>query len=390
LAAVAPLYLGVFFAAIGFGYLLSLEVAAGFWGSVLFMKLQGVVLSAIGYEGGSSWGGTISEITQREQMGGTLAMAAVLIWLLRGVIRDAFRKAFSRAPEVDDSREALSYRFTVLGLLIGPAVAGAWLLGAGMTWPIVIVFLIIFFCLCLVLTRIIAEAGMLMIHFSFMPADYLLMLGGTATLGPGSLTTLAFVDCALTFDLREFLMPSVLNGFRMSELSGVSTRKLMPVLVAALVFCVLVSVPALLTTFYKLGASQAGNVGEIQYHPVRFFSTLGDRLTTPSQPSSLQFISMGVGALMVILMAWLRINFVWWPVQPLGFVMATSWASLNLWFSLFLGWLFKLITIRYGGLRGYTRFRPLFLGIILGDVMGAVLWMTVGFFTKVGFMVTVN
>jgi hypothetical protein len=70
--------------------------------------------------------------------------------------------------------------------------------------------------------------------------------------------------------------------------------------------------------------------------------------------------------------------------------MATSWASLNLWFSLFLGWLFKLLTIHYGGLRGYRQLRPLFLGIILGDIMGSVLWNIVGFCTGVGFMVTVN
>jgi len=99
---------------------------------------------------------------------------------------------------------------------------------------------------------------------------------------------------------------------------------------------------------------------------------------------------MALGAAMVSALAWLRLNFVWWPLHPLGFVMATSWASLNLWFSLFLGWLFKLLTIHYGGLRGYRRLRPLFLGLILGDVLGAVCWIIVGFFTKIGFMVTVN
>jgi len=99
---------------------------------------------------------------------------------------------------------------------------------------------------------------------------------------------------------------------------------------------------------------------------------------------------MAVGGAMVALLAWLRINFVWWPIHPLGFVMATSWASLNLWFSLFLGWLFKLLTIRYTGLRGYVQFRPLLMGVILGDVLGAVFWNTIGYFTHVGIMVTVN
>jgi hypothetical protein len=182
----------------------------------------------------------------------------------------------------------------------------------------------------------------------------------------------------------------MLNAFRMSELSGVSSRRLMPTITVALLFVLIVSVPAFLLTFYIPGAVQVGNVNEIMYHPRNFFSILGTRLQSPEQPTATQYIATAVGAGMVAVLAWLRLNFVWWPVHPLGFVMATSWASLNLWFSLFLGWLFKLVTIRYTGLRGYVQFRPLFLGIIMGDVLGAVLWQIVGWFTKVGMMVTVN
>ena len=405
-AAITPVYLGLFFSAVAFGYLLSLEVAAGFWVSVWFIKVQGVVLSAFGYEGGSAWGGAISEISDREQMGALLALACVLGWLLRGTLADAFRKAFSRAPraalraaaersgmaapEVDDSREPIGYRWAVFGLLIGVGVASGWLVAAGMTLQYAALFMLFFLAICLVLTRIIAEAGMLMVHLSFWPVDYLLMLGGSPALGPANLTVLTFVDCSLTFDLREFLMPSVLNGFRLAEQSGVPTRRLVPVIAGALLLSLLVSIPAFLITCYRPGATQMGNIVELWSHPLRFFGRLEDRLTNPVNPTGVQYVSMIIGALIVGAMAWMRLSFVWWPVHPLGFVMATSWASLNLWFSLFLGWLFKLLTIRYTGLRGYVQFRPLFMGVILGDVLGAVLWMAVGWFTHVGFMVTVN
>ena len=388
--AVVPVYIGIFFSAIGFGYLLSLEVAAGFWMSVLYIKVQAIILNALGYEGSSAWWGVISEIGQRQQMGGLLAIAAVLIWLLRGSIRDAFRKAFTRGAGVDDSGEPLSYRFAVFGFLLSTVTCVLWLIAAGMTWQFAILFWVAFLAICLVLTRIIAEAGMLMIHLSFAPTDYLLLLGGTNAVGPNNLTVLAFVDCALGFDLREFLMPSVLNGFRLAEQSGVPTRKLSPVLGVALMVVLVVSVPVFLITFYKPGAIQVGNVVELAYHPRRFFTELGSRLQNPWHATPVQYVSMLTGAVIVALLSWLRLNFVWWPIHPLGFVMATSWASLNLWFSLFLGWLFKLLTIRYTGLKGYVQFRPLFLGMIMGDVLGGVLWIIVGFFTKVGIMVTVN
>jgi hypothetical protein len=389
-SAVNPVYIGIFFSAMAFGYLLSLEVAAGFWFSVIYMKVQAVVLSAIGYEGGSAWGGTISEITDREQMGGLLVLAFVLFWFLRGSIADAFRKAFTSAREVDDSGEPLGYRAIVFGLIVSLVVQFCWLVAAGMTPAFTVAFLIIFISICVVLTRIIAEAGMLMIHVSFAPVDYLLLIRGSQLLGPANLTVLTFVDCSLTFDLREFLMPSVLNAFRFSEQSGISNRKLLPVLAIALMVSLLVSIPVFLLTFYRPGAIQVANVVELWYHPQHFFGRLAERLQNPVRPVGLDYVSMAIGGAMVALLAWLRINFVWWPIHPLGFVMATSWASLNLWFSLFLGWLFKLLTIRYTGLRGYVRFRPLFMGVILGDVMGAVFWNTIGYFTHVGIMLTVN
>jgi hypothetical protein len=200
---------------------------------------------------------------------------------------------------------------------------------------------------------------------------------------------LTFVDCSFGWDLREFLMPSVLNGFRLAEFQGIPTRRMVPVMAVALLVCLLVSVPAFLITFYKPGAAQSGNFEHIYSHPHRYFVALASHLETPAGPSNLQYLSMLFGGLTVAALSWLRLNFVWWPIHPLGFVMATSWASLNLWFSLFLGWLLKLIIMRYGGLRGYVQFRPLFMGIILGDVLAALLWIIVGLATGVGFMVTV-
>jgi hypothetical protein len=238
-------------------------------------------------------------------------------------------------------------------------------------------------------SSIIAEAGMLMVQVNFSPLDYLLLSGGSTALGPRNLTVLAFVDCSFGWDLREFLMPSVLNSFRLAELQGISTRKVVPAIALALLVCLLVSVPAFLITFYSPGAAQSGNFDHIYSHPHRYFAALASRLQSPVHASNTQYLSMLFGGITVAALSWLRLNFVWWPIHPLGFVMATSWASLNLWFSLFLGWLFKLIIIRYGGLRGYVQFRPLFMGVILGDVLAALLWIIVGLITGVGFMVTV-
>jgi len=389
-AAAVPVRFNVYFSVIGFGYLLSSEVAAGFWLSCILMKVQAVVLSLLGYEGSSAWGGVITDIGNREQMGALLMVAGTLLWFLRGTLASAFRRILVASPGGDAPGEPLSYRFAALGLTAALAVAFAWLVSAGMTPVFAGLFLAFFLAICLVLTRIIAEAGLLMVQFSFKPVDYLLMFGGTTALGPANLTVLTFVDTVLTFDLRECLMPSVLNGFRMAEQSGVSTRRLSRFIGGVLVFALAVTIPVFLKTFYGLGAAVVDRNGTLTGLPREFFTELASRLETPSRPLGLEYLWMLAGAAAVAVTSWLRLTFVWWPIHPLGLVMGTSYSTRNLWFSLFLGWLFRMLTVRYSGLRGYVRFRPLFMGIIMGDVLGAVLWDIVGFVTKVGIMVTLD
>jgi len=156
------------------------------------------------------------------------------------------------------------------------------------------------------------------------------------------------------------------------------------------VFALIVTIPVFLMTFYKLGALVVDRNGTLTGLPREFFTELASRLGTPSRPAGMEYVWTLVGAAAVAVTSWLRLTFVWWPVHPLGLVMGTSYATRNLWFSLFLGWLYRMATVRYSGLRGYVRFRPLFMGIIMGDVLGALLWDIVGLVTKVGIMVTLD
>jgi hypothetical protein len=43
-----------------------------------------------------------------------------------------------------------------------------------------------------------------------------------------------------------------------------------------------------------------------------------------------------------------------------------------------IAWVFKVCILRYGGLRGYRRAVPVFLGLILGDFLVGCAWSLVG------------
>ncbi len=49
----------------------------------------------------------------------------------------------------------------------------------------------------------------------------------------------------------------------------------------------------------------------------------------------------------------------------------------DLWFSIFIGWLCKLLIVKLGGAKLYQRARPVFLGLIVGDCVASGIWLAV-------------
>ena len=79
----------------------------------------------------------------------------------------------------------------------------------------------------------------------------------------------------------------------------------------------------------------------------------------------------------------MRQVFLWWPFHPIGYMMLSAWASFQLWLSIFLGWAMKFAIVKYGGLGAYRRARPIFLGLVLGEMVCAGLWAIIGMATGI-------
>jgi uncharacterized protein DUF6784 len=68
-----------------------------------------------------------------------------------------------------------------------------------------------------------------------------------------------------------------------------------------------------------------------------------------------------------VLMVIFRARLVWWPLSPIGLAMASTYAMDRIYFSVFVGWVIKVVIVRFGGLRLYRRAVPFFLGMLLGE-----------------------
>ena len=88
------------------------------------------------------------------------------------------------------------------------------------------------------------------------------------------------------------------------------------------------------------------------------------------------FFASGIGIALVLSI--MRMRYAWWPLAPLGFALSGSWSMIVFWFPFLVAWLLKTTIVRYGGWRTYSRLRPFFLGLILGEFSQAVIWATSG------------
>jgi hypothetical protein len=69
----------------------------------------------------------------------------------------------------------------------------------------------------------------------------------------------------------------------------------------------------------------------------------------------------------------MRRRFFWW-LHPIGFVMMANPLMGCLWLSFFIGWFCKKLTVKYGGRHTFAKAVPLFLGLIVGELLACFFW----------------
>ncbi len=80
------------------------------------------------------------------------------------------------------------------------------------------------------------------------------------------------------------------------------------------------------------------------------------------------------GAVLAGVLYWLCLKSPVWPLHPVGILMAGTFFGNQAWVSIFFGWLFKVLLLRYGGALVYRSVKPLVLGLILGEVIAIAFW----------------
>jgi hypothetical protein len=387
---IGPIDARIYPLVIGLSYLLPAEVCFSLWFFHLFYKAEILLGVTQNWDMPGPVGGySYKQFHGLQAFGGGVALLAWTCWTARQHLRDVWEKATGgpRAREIDDSREMMSYRGTVLGLVISYGGIALWMWAAQVPVLMILLTLVMLTLALVVISWVVCQAGMLFMAQPYGSTDIFATTFGTAPFKIAPWYTMTRFENMFLYDTREMLAPSVLMGAKTAESAHFSARALFKVMCLTVGLGLVVScVASLWLPYYNGGGNSLSNPFTYNTAPNRPLSFLGGAASVPYKGSWTNWghILGGLGGVLGLLVLRAQYNA---GIHPIGFLCASVYSMHMLWFSIFIGWVFKSLIQRYGGMKGYTGFLPLFLGFILADVVNAVFWIILGYVTQVGYQI---
>ncbi|MES2463163.1 MAG: DUF6785 family protein, partial [Armatimonadota bacterium] len=351
----------LFILVIGLTYLLSSEVAFSLWFFFLFYKLEILIGAVNNWEMPAAVGGySQKQFHSLQAFGGALALFGWTLWTARHHLRDIWEKATGgdRAADIDDSGEMMSYRATLVGLLLSYGGIGVWLYLAQVPGILIALSLLFMTVTLVVVSWVVCQAGMLFMQTPYSSLDIVAPTVGTVSFDIPSLYSVYRFEGSFLFDTREMLMPSLLNGAKTADAARFSPRSLLTAMALSVgVGLVVSAVASLWLPYYHGGGLALPNVHTYRNAPQMPLNYLGGAASVPSMGSWTNWLHIAGGFAGVLGLLLLRTAFQF-GLHPIGFLGSSVHALHMLWFSIFWGWFFKGLILRYGGMRGYTLFLP--------------------------------
>lgn len=366
--------------AIGIAFLLSREVSFSCWFFYLLTRVENVVTAGLGLNGGGPRGATAQAPFLGEQgVGAWLALGVFLLYRARGPLWDACRSAWDRslAARIDDPSAPLSPRTALWGGLLGVVVLTAFLTVIGLPVWVSLLFWAVYFLFLIVLSRVFAEAGagwawgpLVSVHNTILDATGVGMAGG---LGARPMTMIGHLDW-FDNELRDTAMPHQLEAMKLGQETDTRRRQLLWGLLIAAAVSGIVAFWAYLHMYYEFGAESAKVRPALQGVGPGRLKEIDNWLRNPRPPDGGALGAMGAGALLILALAALRQQFVWWPLHPIGYALAGTQSMEYMWCPFFIAWVIKTAFLRYAGVKLYRQAIPFFLGLILGDYVVPAVW----------------
>ncbi len=370
----------VYFTFIGIAFFIQTRVSFTLWATYLLAQTatvqQRMYQSDIPY---AAW--------RDQHLGATLAFVAGFLWIGRAHLAAVFRQFIGRPGNTSLTRSE-NYRIPAILCLLGISGMASWLLYLQVQWWVMLMILAMVILSHLVTARFVAETGLPFIR-SDLTAYQMYM-----NLPPKSFTSRDIFFSAYMYILgpvttRESAAVLGQHGMIVADNSGADTAKsawkFAAVIVWTLVLAYVVGAFAALWTHYTYATPISTHIAYSVLDPPAMDRPSSELVDPMIQQADGQFTTrayspvthMIIGATVCGTLQTAALRWASWPLLPVGYLFCNSPYIAEAWFSLMLGWLAKVLILKYGGVSIYQKARPLFVGLIFGEALAAGVWMII-------------
>ena len=370
-----PIHLMIYLPVLGFMFLVSTNISFSIWFFYLLATVQEGITNRVGYDISSpepfAWG--LQTLTW-QAWGAFTAMVLWSVWMGRRHLVAVFRHAFKIGDPIDDQDEMMPYRAAVYGILAGLIYVLWWLHRSGMDLHLAL--LVVFGVLVgyIGLTRLVVQSGLYYLTLPVTGQGFAMAITGTS-IAPTNLMAIS-VSYSWFGDVQSILMPSAAHGARLNELYGRHRRLLGIAIGIAVLIGLIASLYYILYICYQYGAGNLRGGAWKGGGPIAFGGMLY-HIDNPATTNWWKLFLFAIGVVVYSALTVCQYRFHWWPLHPVGLTVATLWMIRYTVVSIFLAWAFKSVVMHYGGINGFRKIRPFFLGLIVGYFLGIGISFTV-------------
>lgn len=376
----------LFFSIIGITFFLQSKITFSLWFFFILMQVVHMILGGVQVD--------FNESMKKDQtFGGILVMTGVILWIGRHHWWMILRHMFGRRR--NDETESRYLPYAVAGWATVVCFAGVviWFWMAGMSIPGAVLLTLVLVMMFMMIARVVAETGLVFAQINWEMQRFwyypILMSPTPIQTSPSNFFMTGWIT-GLFHDLRESFVVFFQQGMKVADQSAYPrTRRWQT------------SVGFLLAVFLALGVGYVTSAVSMVWTEYSYFSTMSSTPISPindyainyvprfiilenslSYPSGLNqenglssAVNIAIGAVVVGLTSVLRLTLAWWPFHPIAFIVLYSYATQKVWFSIFVGWLAKVIVIRIGGANLLKSAKPVFIGLAVGEAFAAGFWL---------------
>jgi hypothetical protein len=360
---------------IALSMLMPTDLAFSCWFFFWVQRAEEVISAFFGYSGVGQ------PYIAMQAAGALIGVSLFIIWNERGYLLAVLRKALGLTSELDDSQEPLSYRTAVIGIMLGVIALSVLSRLAGMSLWTCWAFLFIYFIIAISITRLRAELGA-PVHdlYGVGPQFQLMNIFGARAFSQRDIAA----QSSFYFLSRQYgshPMPAQLESFKMAERTGLNPRHFSWVVIGAGVAGTIAAFLVMAGMLHHLGSSTTNVAYDFGYFGREDFDLNAKMWAANPNPNVSQVAATAAGMLFCFILLAVRLQAANFPFHPLGFALGGSYNMMNaMWFCIFIGWMVKVLLLRYGGQRAYLRSLPFFFGLIVGDCVWGVFWLAIGVF----------